>query len=122
MTYWYVALLILILEGVLLTLVKKYVSDQSKLFATIATFAFVGFLFAVNIDEAKETLYHSFKNSHFAAWLTVLLLGLAILYQFASPDNTIVYLLRTWNKYTYNILLCMIILLVVVSTVLAQKV
>jgi hypothetical protein len=122
MALWYVALFVVVLQAVLLSLVRKYINDKSMIFASIAIFAFAGFLYAVNLDDAHTTLYDSFKNSKIAAWLSVAFVGVAILFQFANPGNTLVYLLRTWNKYTHNLLLGMILLLFVVSTVLKENI
>jgi hypothetical protein len=98
------ALGILVIDGVILGLVRKQVYQRNGLLAIFAIVGFVGFLFAANADDARNSLTESAKDSKLAPWLAFLILISLCFVQAAVPDNLVTQIAKKWNRETHNLL------------------
>ena len=115
MTNWGYALSIIIIQGVLLSNLKKHVNRRNAIWSTVAICGFVGFLLVANEDQAKISMGESAKNSLLAAWLAFSVICFLIALQLYDSNNVITDIARTWNKNTYHLLLVSLIVLLVIS-------
>jgi uncharacterized membrane protein len=111
------AILVLVTEGFLLGLLRKYIIER-RVFLLCASISAVAAFFAVNnIENAKITVFNDARNSTTISWLAFAVISIAALILAKYPDNDITQTFVHWNIETNGLVaISSLILLLIVFT------
>jgi uncharacterized membrane protein len=111
-TLW--ALSLIVLESILLNSFQRYMRKKNVIMIVLIVISLFLLFLNLNMQEAKETMFHTVTSSSVAAWIGVLLCIALITIHFRIPNNFISQTILDWNKKTYYVLsftliICLII-------------